>query len=352
MLLLTASLSTNRNIGDPRLMSQNPDTILRGLLSKSAPPRTTLISSPDALRRTHALRHFECRFTSANARSSHRGGEVSLSQLRLELFSLSLFEPASSLLVVRRAHELPLSLAKGLSEELMKARRPHTPIIFESEPLATTHPIAKLAASLGATVAYLPLKEIELIDWVLAECKARGITKIANDAAQMLAKGSDGCLDTIANMIEVCALSLEPDEPLTVEACSLVVKVPPAAKEFALVDALAAKNRGTAEALLSTLLAGGVSPFPLVSLIAKIYGTYLSIQSMRARGIPEGVIQTELGLQPWAYRKQREAAARMSTPFLRSCYRAILTADSKLKNRSLSPELVMSELISKLVAAA
>ena len=352
MLFLEAFSRQNRNIADQRLMSSTPDSILRGLLSKSTPPRTTLITSPDAIRRTHALHHFECRFTSKDARRSHRGGEVSLSQLRLELFSLSLFEPASSLLVIRRAHELPLAIAKGISEELLKARGPHTPIIFEGEPLATTHPIAKIAASLGAAVAYAPLKEIELIEWIRAECKARGISKIANDAAQMLAKGGDGCLDTIANLIEVCALSLEPDEALTVEACSLIVKVPPAAKEFALVDALAARNRGASEALLSTLLAGGVSPFPLVSLIAKIYGSYLSIQSMRVRGIPDGVIQAKLGLQPWAYGKQREVAARMSPPFLRSCYRAILTADSKLKNRSLSPELVMSELISKLAATA
>jgi DNA polymerase III delta subunit len=166
----------------------------------------------------------------------------------------------------------------------------------------------------------------------------------------MLAQGGEGSLDRISQLIEICSLTLDPSQPLTASICGSIIQVPSTSKEFALIDALTSRNRASAEALLVTLLISGVSPFPLLSLINKTFSNFLAIHSLTSRRVDEGAIQKLLGMQPWLFRKQRDIAIRLNPSFLRAAYRAIIAADSKMKNRSLGPDIVLSELVAKLTS--
>lgn len=331
-------------------MTTAPDRVLQSIITAASPPSVLLLTAPDSLRRTEAVRRIEERFSSPHSRTIIRGREASLDHLRTELLSLSLLEPTHSLIIIRNCHELPPALAKQVGQMLVKKKGSHTPIIFEGEPLSANHPIISLTKQGAILVAFEPLAGAALDRWIIQECHSRGITTVADEATNLLAQAGNGSLDAIAQAIELCSLSLDPGQPLTEAVCAEIIQIPPSTKEFALLDALAARNRGAAEVMLTTLLASGISPFPLVALIQKSYSSYLAIHSLKKRGIEERAIQETLGMQQWLFKKQRDVALRMNQSFLKSALRAIITADSKLKNRSLGPELVMSELVAKLTS--
>lgn len=329
-------------------MSIIAETSLSSLLTSAAPPCVTLITAPDALRRDLAVRQFEERFSSRDARSVIRARDASLDALRTELFSQSLFGPSRSLIVVRGAHEISTATSKGLRQLFGKGNQSLTPILFEGEPLTPSHSLTKIARELGVVVTFEELKDVALYRWIRAECKVRGIGKIEDEAVTMLAQAGEGSLDLIAQLIEVCSLTLNVGESLSASVCGLIVQVPQTAKEFALIDALASRNRSAAESLLVNLLSAGVSPFPLMSLIQKTYGTLLAINSLTSQQVDESAIQKLLGMQPWLFKKQRDVAIRLNPSFLRAAYRSIIAADSKMKNRSLGADVVLSELVAKL----
>lgn len=332
------------------IMSPSPQTVLGSVLALPSPPPIILVTGPDTERRRAAVRDIEQKFTSVHSRSIIRGREATLDQLRTELLSLSLLEPTHSLIIVRSCHELTSTVAKQLSQLLAKKNLTHTPILFEGEPLSASHPISSLSKQGMTHIAFEPLSGTALVKWIAQECQSREITTVSDEALSLLAQVGNGLLDPIVQAIELCSLSLEPGQPLTEAVCAEIVRIPPSTKEFALLDALAARNRGAAEVLLSTLLASGVSPFPLIALIQKAYSTYLAIHSLKKRGVNERAIQETLGMQQWLFKKQRDVALRMTRTFLQGALRAIITADSKLKNRSLGPEQVLSELMAKLTS--
>lgn len=329
-------------------MSQSPLNTIAPILDLTSPPPITLVTAPDSHRRYEALRQIEKRFTSAHSRTVIRGREANLDQLRTELLSQSLLEPTHSLIIVRSCHELTTTLAKQLCQLLAKKNISHTPILFEGEPLPATHPLLSLRSQGAKHIAYEPLSGSALERWIRNECRSRGIEAVEDEAMNLLIKVGDGSLDAIVQAIELCSLTLDLGQPLTGTVCAEIVGVPPTTKEFALLDALAGRNRGAAEVMLTTLLASGISPFPLVALIQKSYSTYFAIHSLKKQGADDRAIQETLGMKPWLFKKQRDVALRMNQSFLKSALRAIVTADSKLKNRSLGPELVLSELVAKL----
>lgn len=331
-------------------MAEAPERVLQSIIAASAPPPVMLVTAPDSLRRTEAVRRIEEKFSSPHSRTVIRGREASLEQLRTELISVSLLEPTHSLIIVRSCHELPASIAKQVCQIVSKRNGSHTAIVFEGEPLPASHAVMALIKLGAPHVAFESLAGAALDRWIVHECQSRGIKQVADKATSLLAQAGNGSLDAIAQAIELCALSLDPGQPLTEAVSAEIVRIPPSTKEFALLDALAARNRGAAEVLLTTLLSSGVSPFPLVSLIQKSYSSYLAIYSLKKRGIDDRAIQETLGMQQWLFKKQRDVALRMNHSFLRAAHRAIITADSKLKNRSLGPELVLSELVAKLTA--
>ena len=323
---------------------------LSSILDSPIPPRVTIITAPDTLRRSQAVRQCEERFSSRDARCVIRARETSLEAIKTELFSSSLFGANNSLIIVKGAHELPTAIAKGLRQILTKKNEQLTPIIFEGEPLSASHPLTAIAKDVGVVVAFEELKDAPLYRWIRLECKARDIGKIEDEAVAMLAQGGEGSLDRISQLIEICSLTLDPSQPLTASICGSIIQVPSTSKEFALIDALTSRNRAAAEALLVTLLISGVSPFPLLSLINKTFSNFLAIHSLTSRRVDEGAIQKLLGMQPWLFRKQRDIAIRLNPSFLRAAYRAIIAADSKMKNRSLGPDIVLSELVAKLTS--
>jgi DNA polymerase III delta subunit len=334
----------------PVSSEKTAEITLSSLLGAHAPPSVTVITSPDTLRRSQAVRQSEERFSSRDARCVIRARETSLEAIKTELFSSSLFGANNSLIIVKSAHELPTAIAKGLRQILAKKNVQLTPILFEGEPLAASHPLTAIAKDVGVVVAFEELKDAALYRWIRLECKARDIAKIEDEAVAMLAQGGEGSLDRTSQLIEICSLTLDPSQPLTASICGSIIQVPSTSKEFALIDALTSRNRAAAEALLVTLLISGVSPFPLLSLINKTFSNFLAIHSLTSRRVDEGAIQKLLGMQPWLFRKQRDIAIRLNPSFLRAAYRAIIAADSKMKNRSLGPDIVLSELVAKLTS--
>jgi DNA polymerase III delta subunit len=114
----------------PVSSEKTAEITLSSLLGAHAPPSVTVITSPDTLRRSQAVRQCEQRFSSRDARCVIRARETSLEAIKTELFSSSLFGANNSLIIVKGAHELPTAIGKGLRQILTKKNEQLTPILF------------------------------------------------------------------------------------------------------------------------------------------------------------------------------------------------------------------------------
>jgi DNA polymerase III delta subunit len=329
-------------------MGEIDDKFFNSLLREAAPPSVMMITSPDLVRRRDAVKRYERHFTSEDAKLVIRGRDASSSQLRTELISQSILDSLSSLIVLKDYHEIQSSVLADLCKFLTKQKGDHTPILLEGDTLGASSPLHSLIDEGAFHLNYQPLIGVALESWIKHTCHEAGLASIEKEAISTLMQLDGGSLDSISHALELCALNLEPGATVTSALCSNLINVPSTAKEFALIDALAEKDRVKAELIISSLLSSGVSPFPLIGLLTKAYGNYLAISTMRKRGIGDAAIQSTLSLQPWLFKKQLGIASRMSPTYLRAAQRAILRADSLLKNRSLGPDLVLSELIAKL----
>jgi DNA polymerase III delta subunit len=100
--------------------------------------------------------------------------------------------------------------------------------------------------------------------------------------------------------------------------------------------------------MISGLLAAGKSPFMLMALLNRSFSSYLAIRSLMDEGQnPQDVRQT-LGITPWVFNKQLPIARRYSSDDLSRAFKTLVSVDSKLKNRSLSPDVLMSDVIHQL----
>jgi DNA polymerase III delta subunit len=322
---------------------QSPTQILKEIEESTALPRLLLIMATDHLRRDLTLQRLEKSAMPRAGSTRFRGKELSIDALKPDLFALSLFAAEHPSILIRGANEIATATARSLSE-LLTTEHNHIPVVFESSILPETSPLLKLVKAEGLVIVHDDLTGASLTKWIAEECRAHGIASVDDDVLGSLATVGGGNLDSIAHAIALCGLSLNDGEALTSEACSKLVRTTTPANEFALIDALGRNDFYAAESLLHHLMDRDVSPFSLLGLMHKTYGTYLALRALSDSGQSEQAIAAALGIQPWLASKQLRVARTIPLSKLLRIERAMLTADSKLKNKSLGHSAVIIEL--------
>ena len=100
--------------------------------------------------------------------------------------------------------------------------------------------------------------------------------------------------------------------------------------------------------MISQLLDQGVSPFPLLGLLHRNYASYHALNQLLKSGMSPEQCARAVDSPPWLVKKIAPLAQRYTLPNLKIAIAAIARADSLLKNRSLGPEGIMSELLESL----
>jgi len=332
---------------------QSSEKILERLKLLKSPPKAILILGPDAIRRDRFAEVATAQIFKdpAALQTIQISGEdlvkSDLVKLRDELLSLSLFAP-SRIFKIQDVQELNAALNKELLEVVDHSSEGSSIFLFATK-LAANSVILKYFEKLELVFELPELKGFDLKRWVGKELKTAGITQYAEACIDLLLRLGGDSPDAIAPLVQHLSLYLE-DSTLSLSDIHnlFLERVEPS--EFELIDALQAKNPARIELMLEQILASGKSPFMLLALIGRIFSNYLLIQVLLKRGRTPADIRQALDMPPWIFNKTITAAKHYSVERLKQIQELILASDSKLKNKSLGPDLVVSELLSRLSA--
>lgn len=333
------------------------DTLLKRFDAKENWPRAILIIGQERLRREritakiidkiqHSLKN-----KSQNSEATierYNGNNLNSQKLQTVIDSaqsISLF--ASFKVIVLNELQILKAPQYATLHELLKEQGEGSIFILTASKLPSNNALYKHLYREKLILKFAELKGAELVKWTEHELKLQGFKSFSRKALDALINVAESSPDKICQYTEQLSIYLDSDKLDEDDVFALFAEHANP-REFVLIDYILAGKEAKAEALLSELLSGGKNPFLLLNLIARTFSNYQMIQSLAQNGKTQGQIQNELNLSPWVFKQTYRAAFKYPKAKLRKALPLILQADSRLKNRSLGPELICSSLISEL----
>ncbi len=266
---------------------------------------------------------------------------------RDDLASLSLFTPLR-FFIFSDIDELSTDLLPTF-QEIIRTLSKDSKLIICGSALPEKHALKKLFKEKDLLVELEELRGHELTRWVARELKRSGINRYSEGVVDTLVLCGEEAPDKIARLLEQLVVYCDSDSINSEDLSRLFVHhITPG--EFELLDAIQAKKIAKVEVMLREILASGKSPFMLLALISRSYSNYLLLKALSDAGLSQQELRQRLGMTPWVFNKYVAASKNRSLGSLKNNMRQIMRTDSILKNRSLGPEAVLSELVSGLMA--
>jgi len=331
------------------MASPSSAAILKEITNKSECPACVVITAPDRVRRDRSLEYLLRHFNKNTSRPiTFRFGEQGRSSPALfirDLSEPSLFEPRR--FAVMRGLESARAVDVEPVAEFIGRAVPGIHLFLIGSSLPAIPAFKKLLEKKAIQLALEPLKGAGLARWVEREIKQSGISGFDDAVVELLMSLGDDDPEAIAKLIEKYSVYLGNDAA-TVAALRSLEPGKTTASDFELAESILGKNRAATETLLATLLDQGSSPFMLIGLLTKTFGTLLRLRLLVDKGLSHGDIKNDLGISPWLFSKYLPLAKRVPSATFVRALSALMVADFRLKDRSLGPNAVFSSLAARI----
>lgn len=213
------------------------------------------------------------------------------------------------------------------------------------------HWLEKWADQQGERVAlhHFPLPTGEaMVQWIIARARARGGQFTPPAAAALAALVGDDPrlanqeIDKLIAYVNY-ARAVEPDDVESLTPLSAPVR------DFALVNALRARDTRQAQALLHRMLAED-DPIPLLhSIVYQFRILLLARELLDARGREEDLV-SQMKVHPYVARLAFEQARRFSLADLEAIYHSLLDIDESMKTGQMPGDLALELLVTRLTS--
>lgn len=279
---------------------------------------------------------------------------TTISELSYKLNSQSLFSKFKVIHVVFKKEinsDESLKLCEVIENIPLKSF-----LIFDFEKINANLKIIKLAKAKKCLVEYKALESNNLISWIKDECKNKGINKYPEVLPEMLKIISEEESgqnyknknnynpDLIANNIELLSIYCD-GNALSLSDLKNFYPEALAPNEFKLMDALTTGNAPQAEQLLAELFSVGKNHFLILAMLNNNFKKLLTIKTMQASGENARNIMSFLNIKTdWVYKKLSGQVRNISIFKIKEMIAHLLKADSRLKDKSLGAELVLSQV--------
>ena len=188
------------------------------------------------------------------------------------------------------------------------------------------------------------LSGLNLRKWAQEEFAKSG-QKINLDALDLLLNYAGNDLWRLSN--EISKLSnFKKDGTVKKDDVELFVKPRIELDIFKTIDALAAKNKKLALALLHKHLDGGEVPLYLLSMIAYQFKNLLIVKELAQKGLMYASIVKKSGLHPFVVKKTYYACSQFSFEELENIYRRIFQIDVDIKTGKIEAETALDLFVS------
>jgi DNA polymerase-3 subunit delta len=246
------------------------------------------------------------------------------------------------------AGEEPEGTTSRLERELLDllGRLPATTclVLVASGPVDIRRRLVKAVAKAGVVQEFPRLKGQELERWLKERGQKLGL-KWERGAAELLAARGEGGLVQLEQELKKLAAYTEPSGVVRREDVELLVPEAKSARVFDLIDAVLAGESERALHLLSRLLEQGETPLGLVALLARQVRLIMAAKEAREKGNRPGTLAAVLKVHPYVAQKLEGQSSRFTWEDLYRLIQALARADQKLKSSTLSPNLILEEII-------
>lgn len=114
---------------------------------------------------------------------------------------------------------------------------------------------------------------------------------------------------------------------------------------FGLVDAIGRRDAATALKEFGELAESGEPPLRVLAMIIRQYRLLLGIQDGASRGLSDGAIAKEAGVQPFLLKKLRRQADSYTARELHRVYQELANIDYRIKTGRIDPEVAIELFI-------
>lgn len=310
-----------------------------------------LVVAPDTIRRDRVVDLILKPFVDTSdplAVKRYRAEDLTIrtvEMLRTDLFSVSLFAP-QRFFVIREIERANAAVQKELGA-LVERIPEGAHLCLTAAELKTTHPLHKFFSQAKRCIDLPALAGADLKKWIAKELKRAGLTEVGAGVVEAIITVAEDSPDHAAAIIDRMALYLD-GARIEAHDVRALFSAAPDPNEFALVDAITQSSVALREVLLHELFAEGKSPFALLGLLNRTFSNYLVIKRLLDAGRSPAEVRQLLGMTQWVFDKQLQGIRRYKTRHLARALDALIHADATLKNKSLGPEEVMSNLCHEL----
>jgi len=232
----------------------------------------------------------------------------------------------------------------ALMVEAVKDIPETTIVVFIEENVDKRGVLYKAIAKAGECVEFNRPTENELISWIGREMKLKGVTIGKSDALYLIRMTSANMESIAGEMAKLAAYCAEKGvaEAADIDVvCTKGLEV----KVFALVDALAQRNKAGAMKIFDNLMEAKESPILVLSLIARQFRMMLACRAAGSRSSSE--IAAGIGAPPFAIKECMRQAKNFSESELVEAMKDCLDADVGIKTGRIGDRLAVEVLIGK-----
>jgi DNA polymerase III subunit delta len=204
---------------------------------------------------------------------------------------------------------------------------------------------AKLEAA-AQTVIFWPLREGELIRWLVGQAESKG-KRISTTAAFELYARVGSSLARIDDDLEKLSIFCGENQEITLEDIRHMTGIDHGGTVFDWVDTLAEGSILKANEICAHLITHGESAVNAVALAGRHFITLGRMKEMLSQRIPDRTIKAKLGLIPRpaeAVKKMFGQARSFSPDKLDRALELLLETDLKLKSSRIGDRLIMEDM--------
>jgi len=198
----------------------------------------------------------------------------------------------------------------------------------------------------GAVTRFYALLDRELVAWIEAWAKARGLS-MQRDAAPYLWQTIGNDLQKIGNELQKVELFIKERKTITFDDVKTVIGDFREYTSFDLADAIGRKNREQALLILSRLVQEGEQPVGLLGSISWNFRRLMQAKSMELAGLGPDELMKKLRPPVIFHQalKFKEQMKCFSLVELRRVFEVLLSTDQALKSSGLGGRLVLERMI-------
>ena len=204
---------------------------------------------------------------------------------------------------------------------------------------------AKLEAA-AETVLFWPLKEGEIIRWIVSQAKSKGKQISAGNAFELYARVG-GSLARLDDELEKLSIFCGDRPEIAVDDIHSMTGIEHGGTMFDWIDNLAEGKILEAGGLSGHLISHGESAVNAVAMAGKHFMTLGRISEMMKQRMPDRAIKSKLGLMyrpAEAVTRMFSQARSLTSSKLDRALEVLLETDLKLKSSRLSDRFVLEEL--------